>query len=328
MIRTKLVATGRSIPETILTNADLEKMVDTTDEWIITRSGIRERHIAHVGDATSDYCAEAAKKALEKAGMSPEEIDYIIVGTVTGDMKFPSTAIFVQAKIGAKNATVMDVSAACTGFIYGVDLADSLIRTGKAKNILVIGSEILTSMVDWEDRSTAVLFGDGAGAAIFSAIETDEKVGVLSTYTKSDGTLAHLLYCPGGGSKVPATYKSIEERQHFIKMSGNEVYKHAVRMMGDSALMALERAGATMDDIDILFPHQANIRIIDATQKRLKLPVEKVYINIDRYGNTSAATIPIAMDEAIELGKFKPGDLAILVAFGGGFTWGSVALRF
>ncbi len=327
MIRTRMISTGRSIPETILTNADLEKMMDTTDEWIVTRSGIRERHVAHVGEATSDYCADAARKALKKAGMSAEELDYIILGTVTGDMKFPSTAIFVQAKIGAKNAAVMDISAACTGFIYGIDLADSLIKCGKAKKILVIGAEILTSMVDWEERSTAVLFGDGAGAAIFVAEETNEKIGVLSTYVKADGTLAHLLYCQGGGSLYPASARSIEEKRHYIKMNGNETFKYAVRMMEDSAAIALERAEIGLEEVDILFPHQANIRIIEATQRRLKLPNEKVYVNIDRYGNTSAASIPIAMDEAIELGKFKVGNLAVMVAFGGGFTWGSVALR-
>ncbi|MDK9698777.1 MAG: ketoacyl-ACP synthase III [bacterium] len=324
----KLVATGRFNPETILTNADLEKMVDTTDEWIYTRSGIRERHIAKVGDANSDYCAAAAKVALERAGMSAEELDYIIVGTVTGDMKFPATAVFVQAKIGAKNATAFDIAAACTGFIYGIELANSLIKSSAAKKVMVIGAEILTSMVDWEDRGTAVLFGDGAGAAIFVAEETTEPIGVLATYSKSDGTLAHLLNHPGSGSILPPSHKSIDERKHFIKMSGNEVFKHAVRMMEDSAVIGLERAGIPLDQVDLLIPHQANIRIIEATQKRLKLPNEKVYINLDRYGNTSAASVPIALDEAIELGRVKRGDIVVFVAFGGGFTWGSAIVKY
>lgn len=328
MIRSVLTGTGRAVPETILTNKDLEKIVDTSNDWIVTRSGIRSRFIAKTGTANSDLCAEAAKKALERANLSADEIDYIFVGTVTGDMKFPSTAIFVQAKIGAKNATAFDLSAACTGFIYGIDIADSYIRNGKATKVLVIGCEILTSMVDWEDRSTAVLFGDGAGAAVFVAEETDEEIGILSTYTKSDGTLAHLLYCPGCGSINPPSEQSVARGDHFIKMSGNEVFKHAVRMMKDSAVIGLERAGLTLDQLDLLIPHQANIRIIEATQERLKLPKEKVYVNLDRYGNTSAASIPIALDEAIEIGKLKHGMNALFVAFGGGFTWGSACLRY
>lgn len=328
MIRTILAGTGRALPETVLSNFDLEKIVDTSDEWIITRTGIRTRYIAKTGSATSDLCAQAGMIALERANVNADELDYIIVGTVTGDMKFPSTAVYVQSKLGAKKATAFDIAAACTGFIYGMDLADSLIRTGKGSKILVIGGEILTSMLDWEDRATAVLFGDGAGAAVFVAEETDEEVGILSTYTKSDGTLAHLLYCPGCGSINPPSEQSIARRDHYIKMSGNEVFKHAVRMMRESAVIALERAGLTIDQLDLLIPHQANIRIIEATQERLKLPNEKVYVNLDRYGNTSAASIPIALDEAIELGKFKKGMTALFVAFGGGFTWGSACLRY
>ncbi|MCX7834875.1 MAG: ketoacyl-ACP synthase III [bacterium] len=327
-MRSVLAGTGRALPETIISNYDLEKIVDTSDEWIVTRTGIRTRFVAKTGSATSDLCAQAGKIALERANLSADELDFIIVGTVTGDMKFPSTAVYVQSKLGAKKATAFDIAAACTGFIYGMDLADSFIRTGKATKVLVIGGEILTSMLDWEDRATAVLFGDGAGAAVFVAEETEEKVGILSTYSKSDGTLAHLLYCPGCGSINPPSVQSIARRDHYIKMSGNEVFKHAVRMMRDSAVIGLERAGITMEELDLLIPHQANIRIIEATQERLKLPNEKVYVNLDRYGNTSAASIPIALDEAIELGKLKKGMTALFVAFGGGFTWGSACLRY
>ncbi len=321
----KIIGTGRAVPDRILTNADFEKMVDTSDEWITTRTGIKQRHVAEAGTANSDLCAEAAKKAMVRANITPEEIDVILIGTVTGDRKFPSNANYVQAKIGAANAASMDISAACSGFLYGIHLAKSLIASDQAKTILVIGAEILSSMTNYEDRATCVLFGDGAGAMILQANE--EINSIRSSYIGSNGELAHLLYCPGGGSIMPAKNRDLPSDVFTAKMAGNEVFKHAVKTMEQAARTALDRAGLTASDIQLLIPHQANIRIIDATAKRLGIPREKVYINIHNYGNTSAASIPIALDEAIEKGVAKKGDLVVGVAFGGGFTWGSVVFE-
>ncbi|RMD95297.1 MAG: ketoacyl-ACP synthase III [Calditrichaeota bacterium] len=320
-----VLGTGKAVPERILTNHDLEKMVDTSDEWIRTRTGIERRHIANDHTRTSELASTAAQAALADAGLSAEEIDVILVGTVTGDATFPATACYVQEKIGAVNAAAMDLQAACSGFLYGTAMADSLITAGKAKHVLVIGAELLSRITDWTDRSTCVLFGDGAGAAVFGPAQDSR--GVIDTFMKSDGRLTHLLYMIGGGSSVPMEI-ALQERLNYLKMEGPEVFKAAVTAMGDAAAHILERNGMTGEDIDLLIPHQANIRIIRATAKRLKMPEEKVYINVNEFGNTSAASIPIAITEAREKGLLKPGDTALLVAFGGGLTWSSVIIRF
>lgn len=325
-IVSRIAGTGRAVPEKILTNADLEKMVDTSDEWITTRTGIKTRHIVEDKTPVSSLATEAARKALEDAGMSAEDLDLIIVGTVTGDMKFPATANIIQSQIGAYNASGFDIQAACSGFIFALEMADSMIRGGRVKNVLAIGAEVLTSMVNWEDRSTCVLFGDGAGAAVVTPANGNGS-GLLSTYTGTNGDLSHLLYSTGSGSLAPGKFRDIPAEDFTIHMAGNEVFKAAVKTMGDAAVTALERAGLTSDDLGMLIPHQANIRIIDATVKRLGLPQDKCYINVDRYGNTSSASIPIAFDEARREGIVKQGDVVLFVAFGGGFTWGSAAVR-
>jgi 3-oxoacyl-[acyl-carrier-protein] synthase-3 len=320
----EIIGTGRAVPRKILTNFDLEKIVDTTDEWIVTRTGIRERHIADADTSASTLATAAARAALEKAGVSPEELDLILVATVTPDMPFPSTSAIVQSNIGAYKAAVMDISAGCTGFIYGLSIADSYIKSGMFKTILLIGVEVLSKVTDWTDRSTCVLFGDGAGAAVVRA--TEQKIGVLGTYIKADGRYGNLLKMPGGGSLSPASQQTVDQRLHFLKMSGNEVFKIAVRAMNEASHHILEKVGMKPEDINTLVPHQANIRIIKATAERLKLPPEKVYINIDRYGNTSSASIPIALDEISRNGKHETASPLLLVAFGAGFTWGSAAI--
>jgi 3-oxoacyl-[acyl-carrier-protein] synthase-3 len=321
-----IIGIGAAAPEKILTNHDLEKIVDTSDQWIRERSGIERRHILEDGKTNSDLALLAAKQALKDADVTAEQLDCIILATVTPDFFFPSTACMVQAKLGAENAAVMDISAACSGFLYALILADGLIGTKKYRNVLIIGSEALSRFTDWEDRSTCVLFGDGAGAAVVTS--SDGKRGVLSSYMKSDGRLGNLLRMPGGGSTHPATHETVDQRLHFIKMEGREVFKHAVRTMVDAAVHGMEEAGYKAKDIDLLITHQANIRIIDAVAKRLKLPKKKVYVNLQEYGNTSAASIPLAMNQAKEEGILKKGMLCLLVAFGGGFTWGASLIRF
>jgi 3-oxoacyl-[acyl-carrier-protein] synthase-3 len=321
-----ILGTGSAVPDKVVTNADLEKIVDTTDEWIRERSGIERRHVLEEGKANSDLAVIACRRALDDAGISAKELDYIICGTVTPDTLFPSNACCIQAKLGATKAAAFDISAACSGFLYGLSIADHLMRDSLTKKILVIGSEMLTRITDWEDRSTCVLFGDGSGAAVLGP--SNGKKGILSTYTKSDGRLGDLLYMPGGGSAHPATHETVDQRMHFVKMAGREVFKHAVRAMADAAIHALDLAGYKDEDIDLLIPHQANIRIIDAIANRLKLPKEKVFINIQEYGNTSAASIPIALDQARKEGLLKDGSRCLLVAFGGGFTWGSTLIQF
>jgi len=321
-----ITGTGSSTPEKVLTNADLEKIVDTTDEWITTRTGIKERRIADNGTAASDLSFEATKKAMEEAKIKPEELDLILIGTVTPDYLLPSTACILQDKLGAKNAAVMDIVAACSGFLYGLSVAQSFIYSGKYKTILVIGVEVLSKITNWNDRNTCVLFGDGAGAAIVQRTQENNK-GILSTYLCGDGSLANLLHIPVGGTRTPLTKENIDNGDQFIKMEGSEVFKSAVRSMGDAAMRALKEANLTAEQVDLLIPHQANIRIIEATAKRLKLPMEKVFVNIDKYGNTSAASIPIALDEARKSGRVKSGDVTLLVAFGAGFTWGSAVVR-
>lgn len=320
-----ILGTGAAVPEKTLSNFDLEKMVDTSDKWIRERTGIQIRHIVDDKIQNSDLCAKAAIKALDEAGVKAEELDTIIVGTVTGDVNFPSTACYVQKKIGAVNAAAFDIQATCSGFIFALSIADGFIGTGKNKNVLVIGSELLSRIVDWTDRSTCVLFGDAAGAAVLGPANQDGR-GILGTYIKTDGRLDQLLWMPGGGTRFPLSV-SLSENLNCIKMEGPEVFKAAVTAMGDAATHILQQTGLTPEEIDLLIPHQANIRIINATARKLKLPPEKVYINIQDYGNTSAASIPVAIDEAKQKGILKPGDICLMVAFGGGFTWGSAVVR-
>ncbi len=323
--RVAITGVGAYVPERVLTNADLEKMVDTTNEWIVTRSGIRERHIARDDQATSDLGAEAARRALADAGVKAEEVDLIIVATLSPDMPFPNTACFVQNLIGARNATCIGLEAACSGFLFAVDAASQYLLTGRCKTALVIGAEKLSCVTDWQDRTTCVLFGDGAGAVVLQVRESG--AGILSTVTGSDGSLNALLNIPAGGSRNPTSATTIEKRMHFMKMEGKEVFKHAVRAMGEAARKAMELSGVTMDDVACVVPHQANIRIVDAIRERLGVPPEKFYVNLDRYGNMSAASIPVALDEAIRVGRIKKGDTIVLVAFGGGFTWGAMTVR-
>lgn len=321
----RITGSGRYCPEKILSNSDLEKIVDTTDEWITTRTGIKERRIAADEQACSDLACEAARNALDMAGVKPKDLDAILLGTVTGDTQFPATAVYVQDCLGAKRAAALDLSAACSGFIYAVNLAHGMIASGQMDRILVIGAEVLSKFIDWEDRATCVLFGDGAGAAVLEPCPAGE--GILSTQMKSDGSLADLLIIPGGGSRLPLTRNSYDEGNQYIKMKGDGVFKYAVRAMADATKAAVEEAGVTIDDIDLLVPHQANVRIIDAMNARLGIPEEKVVVNLDRYGNTSSASVPIAYDEAVRGGRVRPGDLVVFTGFGGGFTWGSVIFR-
>jgi 3-oxoacyl-[acyl-carrier-protein] synthase-3 len=326
MLRAKIIGTGSYTPEKILTNQDLEKLVDTSDEWIKSRTGISQRHIAVKGQATSDLCVASAQNALEMANISSDDIDLLLVGTVTPDYKLPSLACIVQKKLGLKNAATMDIVAACSGFIYGLAIARAHIISGIYKNIMVIGAEMLSSVTNYEDRNTCVLFGDGAGAAILTA--TEEDTGILATYMKSDGNLADLLCIPAGGSHTPYSRNGDTPwSDYFIQMRGNEVFKHAVRHMGDAAKRVIAEAGLTNDQIDWMIPHQANIRIIKATADRVGVPMEKVFMNIEKYGNTSAASVPLALDEAVRSGLIKTGDNIVSVAFGGGLTWGAVLFR-
>jgi 3-oxoacyl-[acyl-carrier-protein] synthase-3 len=328
MVRPKIVGIGSFAPAKVLTNSDLEKMVDTSDEWIISRTGISERRIATDSEDNSDMCVEAAQGAFRMAGMTATDIDLILAGTVTPDFRLPSLACMIQKKLGAFNAASMDVVAACAGFIHGLSVAEAYIKAGMYKRILVFGSEKLSSITNYEDRNTCVLFGDAAGAAIIA--ESDDDSGILATYLKSDGRLDNLLYIPDGGTHAPCSHTN-GDRSHrtntCIRMSGNEVFKHAVRHMGDAAARVVREAGLTSDDIDLFVPHQANIRIIRATAERLKLPWEKVFLNIEKYGNTSAASVPLALDQAIQEGRIKKGDNIVTVAFGGGLTWGAAAIR-
>ena len=322
-----ITGTGSYLPEEILTNFDLEKRVDTSDEWIRQRTGIVERRIADPDMATSDLCIRAARQAIKKAEIDPLDIEMVIVGTATPDAFFPSTACYVQQGIGAKNACAFDLSAACAGFVYGLDLADGLIKSGRYQTILVVGGEVFNKILDWEDRNTCVLFGDAAGAAIVQG--TDEATGILASYIGSDGDYADtdLLGMPAGGTRLPASQETVDQRQHFLKMRGREVFKLGVRIMPEAAQRALDRAGVTIDEIDLFIPHQANMRIIEAVGERLGIAPEKVYVNVDKYGNTSAATTIVALDEAIGEGRVKPDDLVLLVTFGAGLTWGSTLIR-
>ncbi|HZJ76661.1 MAG TPA: beta-ketoacyl-ACP synthase III [Oscillospiraceae bacterium] len=320
-----ITGTGSCLPERELTNFDLEKMVDTTDEWIKTRTGICKRRIADEKIATSDLATGAAKIAIGDAGLSPEEIDLIIVATVTPDMSFPSTACIVQKNIGAEKAVAFDIEAACSGFLYGMAIGEQFIKTDVYKNALIIGAETLSKIVNWEDRSTCVLFGDGAGAAVLQRV--DEGFGILSNSLGSDGFRGNYLTQPAGGSRMPASEKTVLNNLHCIHMDGKEVFKFAVRTMSKSALEIVGNIGYNMEDISYMIPHQANIRIIEAVAKKINLTMDKVHINLNNYGNMSVASIPVALDEAVKKGNVKAGDIIILVAFGGGLTWGSSVIK-
>lgn len=320
-----IVSTGKALPVVRLTNFDLEQMVETSDEWITTRSGIKERRIISGEETNASLSEIAARIALERAGLKPEEIDLLIVATVTPDQPLPSSACLVQARLNAHRAAAFDLAAGCTGFLYGLTVGQQFIETGAAKNILLIGADTLSPIVDWTDRHTCVLFGDGAGAAVMQPVE--EGRGILASKMYSDGTKAGLLDIPAGGSKRPATLKTLQERAHYIKMNGHEIFKFAVKIMVESTVNVLEMCGKKTSDLAYIAPHQANVRIINAACKRLGLSEEQVLINIQRYGNMSSATIPVVLDEALEEGKIKRGDLLALVSFGAGLTWGAAVLN-
>ena len=323
-IKAKIVATARSVPQNIMTNHDLEKIVDTSDDWIRTRTGINQRHVVGENEASSDMSTKIAKTLLKKSQLSPTEIDVIIVGTVTPDHFTPSTAAIIQNNINAKNAWGFDLSAACSGFIYGLETGSALINSGKYNNVMVIGVDTMTSILDFQDRDTCVIFGDGGGGVI---LQPTEHNGIIDSLLHMDGSGGEYLIIPGGGSKIPASLESIENRDHFIKQDGKTVFKHAVRGMADVSAKILSKNNLTGNDISLFIPHQANKRIIDAVAEKCGISKEKIMINIDKYGNTTAGTIPIALSEAVDDGKIKNGDYVLLSSFGAGFTWGSILLR-
>ncbi len=324
-----IAGTGSYTPTRVVTNGDLAKIVDTSDDWIRTRSGISQRRFAAPNEAVSDMSCIAAQRAINAAKIKNKEIDLIIVATMTPDMPFPSTACLVQSKLKLPGITAFDIQAACSGFVYALNVAYSMLRSGNFKNALVIGSDKMSGILDFQDRNTCVLFGDGAGAVVLSTktIADDHPVGVLGGLEGSDGSNPDLLQQPGGGSAIPASIESVSNRQHFVKMNGKEIFKLAVRIMGQASIDIVERFGYTSDDLDLVVPHQANIRIIESLAKRLNISMEKFYNNLQHYGNTSAASIPIALDEAVRNGKVKPGNLVLLVAFGAGLTWGSTLIK-
>ena len=326
MYRTQIIGTGAYAPEKVVTNADLEKIVETSDAWITERTGIRERRVAADGEQTSDMAVRAAQRALEMAGVRAEDLDLIIVGTVTPDMPLPSCASFVQAKLGAKKAFAFDVLAACAGSLYAMSVADQFIRTGAVKRALIVGVELLTRIVDWEDRNSCVLFGDGAGAMVL-APSVDGERGILSTHLHTDGTLAGILNIPGGGSLHPQSKEVVEKKLHKVHMSGKDVYKVAVRALPEAALEALAHNGMTAKDVTHVIAHQANLRIIESVMDRLELPLERCWLNIDRYGNTSSASLPTTLDEANRAGRLKQGDVIAMMAIGAGMAWGSALVR-
>ncbi len=323
-----VAGTGRGIPAKVMTNHDFAAIgIETDHDWIVERTGIVERHIGAPDETTTSMAATAARAAMQRAGVSAGEIDAIVLSTATPDRLLPSTAVDLQAELGASRAAAFDISAACTGWVYGMTVAEGLIASGVIETALVVSAEKMSAIVDWQDRSTCVLFGDGAGATVLKRARTHDR-GILSAYMRSDGTLAELLWRPGGGARVPYSQAVLDDRSSYVKMAGREVFKHAVRSMADACDRALDVAKLTAQDVDVLIPHQANVRIIEATAKHANIPMDKVYVNVDRYGNTSSASIPIALDEAIEQGVVKEGTTALFVAFGAGFTWGSMIVRF
>ena len=323
---TRITGTGSYLPQTIRTNHDLEKMIETSDEWIVARSGISERRIAADNEQTSDMSCTAARQALDMAGIKPSDLDMIIVATVTPDMIFPSTACILQHKLGAGGCAAFDLNAVCSGFLYGLAVADGFIRGGNAKNILVVGAEILSRIVNWQDRTTCVLFGDGAGAVVLQAEEKSGR-GIISSHLHADGQYGPLLMVPGGGSAIPPTHQSVDDKLHYISMQGNELFKVAVRCLSKVALEALRHNNFSLDEVKLFIPHQANMRIIKAVTSRIGLPPEKVFTNVHKYGNTSSASIPIALDEANRLNLLHPHDLLLFDTFGGGLTWGAMVAR-
>ncbi len=325
MLKSRITGTGSYVPEKIIDNSYLGKKIDTSDEWITERTGIRERRVVKTGQANSDLCFEASKKALLAAGLKPKDIDMIVVATMSGDMPMPSTAAILQKKLGAKNASAFDVNAACSGFIYGLSVADKFIKTGASQKLLLVGAEVNSRFLDWEDRATCVLFGDGAGAVVLEP--TKGKRGILSTHLHSDGNLWDFICLPGGGSKNPPSEKTIKKGMHFIKMKGNETFKVAVRTLEKLVVSTLRENNVDPSELAMLIPHQANLRIISATARRLNLPMSRVAVNLDKYGNTSSASIPIALDEVVRDGRIKRGDYVLLEAFGSGLTWGSALIK-
>jgi 3-oxoacyl-[acyl-carrier-protein] synthase III len=324
-MRARIVGTGMAVPERILTNADLEKMVDTTDEWILTRTGIRERHIAAPDEALSDFALPAAERALESAGIDGSDVDLVICATISADRIFPATSCAIQDYIGATDAPAFDLSAACTGFLYGVGMGTQFIEAERARNVLVVGGEMLSKIVDWTDRGTCVLFGDGAGAVVLQA--TEEERGVLAYSLHADGSLGDLIERPGGGSRMPISRELLDSGMHHIRMRGNETFKKAVRRLAEVSEEALAECGKAPKDVDWFIPHQANKRIIDAVGQRLAVPEGRTYVNVDRYGNTSAASIPIALDELNRSGRLLAGQTLLMTAFGSGLTWASAVVR-
>ncbi len=321
----KIIGTGSSVPETVLSNSDLEKMVETSDEWITSRTGIKERRIADENTASSDVAYGAAEKALRAAGVSPQQLDVIIVGTITPDFIFPSTGCILQNRLGAKKAYAFDLMAGCSGFLYTLHVAEGIIKSGGAEKILAIGVDVLSKVTDFEDRSTCILFGDGAGAAVLTA---SDEPGILSSILNSDGSHWDLLYVPAGGSRTPIDEEVLKTREQYIKMEGNDVFKVAVKSMESATVDAIAKANVSPKDIDLFVPHQANYRILEAVRKRLDFPEEKVFANLDKYGNTSGASIPLALDEAVRQGSVGEGSLVLFAAFGAGFTWAASVVRF
>ena len=322
----RITGLGVAVPDRVLTNADFERMLDTSDQWIVERTGIRERHVAGPDDSVAGLSRVAAERALAQAGATAADVDAIVLATATPDRLLPSTACDLQAILGAHDAAAFDISAACPGFVYAMTIAEGLIAAGQHRRVLVVGAEKLSAITDYTDRTTAILFGDGAGAVVVEPASGDGR-GILSTYIRSDGRLGDLLNRPGGGSTDPISDKVVQERSHFLKMQGREVFKAAVTAMAEASDEAMRRAGVTAEEIDLLVPHQANMRIIDATARHAGMPMSKVMVNVDRFGNTSSASIPLALDQAAAEGRLRPGSLVLLVAFGAGFTWGSTVIR-
>ncbi len=323
-MKARIVGTGSYVPHKVVSNHDLKQMVATSDEWIVERTGIRERHVAGPGETCSDLAVKAAERALKTACVNAIDLDMILLATCTGDFPLPATACLIQHRLGATRAGACDLSAACCGFVYALSVADAYVRSGM-RHVLIIGSEVMSAITDWTDRNTCILFGDGAGAAVISASEGDR--GILSSHLHSDGALSELIAVPGGGSRLPPSEKVVAERMQYIKMKGNETFKVAVRTLEDVARETLAASHLTVADLDLYVPHQANIRILKAVAERLGLPLEKVMLNLDRYGNTSAASIPIALDEAVQQGRIREGSLVMLGAFGAGLTWASALIR-